>query len=199
MVNSINGVITFKSEGTIGIETGGIEWAIATTSTSLADLPAAGADVRLYTHLHHVQDSMKLYGFASLTERTLFLALISVNGVGPSLAQKILSGTTPDRFTAALENENLDSLSSIPGLGKKTAQKILLQLRGKLTADREDPSSEVGRKDRDVIAALTAMGFDARGAGKAVSAIVESGDIAALTGEAREREILRRAIIALSS
>ena len=93
---------------------------------------------------------MRLYGFSSIIERALFLALLSVNGVGPSLAQRILSGTTPDQFTAALENENLDSLSSIPGLGKKTAQKILLQLRGKLT-DQENPSHETQNKDKDVI------------------------------------------------
>ena len=198
MVNSISGVLTFKEAGTAGVETGGIEWAIDTSSTTLAGLPPIGSQVRLYTHLHHVQDSMRLYGFGTIVERRLFLALVSVNGVGPSLARKILSGTSPERFLTAMEQEDLDTLSSIPGLGKKTAQKIVLQLRGKLTDEQPSSNGAIG-KEKDMVEALAAMGFDARGAGKAVSAILEEDGIAELTGEEREREILRRAIIALSS
>lgn len=140
-----------------------------------------------------------MFGFSSVDERRLFLALLTVNGVGPSLARKILSGTTPDRFLAALDAEDLSTLGSIPGLGKKTAQKIVLQLRGKLIDDSEESASGGSIEARDVIEALTAMGFDSRGSGKAVSAILEDPDIAMLAGEAREKEILRRAIIALSS
>ena len=130
MVNSIRGILTFKAPGLAGMETGGVEWALEVSATSLSRLPALGAEVRLYTHLHHVQDSMRLYGFADIDERRLFLALLSVSGVGPALARKILSGTTPERFIAALETEDIESLGAIPGLGKKTAQKIVLQLRG---------------------------------------------------------------------
>lgn len=196
MVNSINGILTFKSAGLIGIETSGVEWALETSSTSISSLPGIGSQVRVYTHLHHVQDSMRLYGFATVQERKLFLALLSVSGVGPSLARKILSGTSPERFTTAMESEDLDTLSSIPGLGKKTAQKIVLQLRGKLTTE---PSSDSPSMERDVVEALTAMGFEGKEVSKVVSAIISEDDISHLSGEAQEREILRRAIIALSS
>lgn len=197
MVNSIRGILTFKAPGLAGIETGGVEWALELSATSLSRLPALGAEVRLYTHLHHVQDSMRLYGFADIDERRLFLALLGVSGVGPALARKILSGTTPERFIAALETEDIESLGAIPGLGKKTAQKIVLQLRGKLTADEPAAASSPG-EEREVIDALVSMGFDSRAAAKAVSAVLGDSTVAELTGEEREREILRRAIVALS-
>ena len=83
MVHSIRGVVTFKSSETVGIENGGIEWQIDTTATSLTSLPGVGKEAKLYTHLHHKEDQMRLYGFASTEERTVFLALLTVNGVGP--------------------------------------------------------------------------------------------------------------------
>ncbi len=198
MVNSIHGIITFKSSDQLGLENSGIEWAIDTTATSLSSLPGIGEEVRIYTHLHHTQDQMKMYGFASREERTLFLALLTVNGVGPSLTRKILSGTTPARFMLALDAEDLSSLGSIPGLGKKTAQKIVLQLRGRLIEDSETTIG-AGSEVKDVVEALTAMGFDSRGALKAVNAILEKSDIKQLNSNEREKEVLRRAIIAMSS
>ncbi|MCK5249028.1 MAG: Holliday junction branch migration protein RuvA [Spirochaetaceae bacterium] len=197
MVNSIRGTLTFKTSEQLGIETGGVEWAVDTTTTTLSSLPKIGEKTRIFTYLHHTQDQMKMYGFVSSEERTLFLALLTVNGVGPSLTRKILSGTTPERFLAALDAEDLSTLGNIPGLGKKTAQKIVLQLRGKLI-DTADDGGAVGEA-RDVIEALMAMGFDSRGAGKTVSAILEDPELTVLTGEAREKEILRRAIVSLSS
>ncbi len=197
MVNSIRGTLTFKSTDQLGLENSGIEWAIDTTATTLSALPAKGEEVKIFTHLHHTQDQMKLYGFASREERTLFLALLTVNGVGPSLTRKILSGTTPKRFLQALDAEDLSTLGSIPGLGKKTAQKIVLQLRGKLI-----DSSDAGAADgetKDVVEALTAMGFEPRGAARAVSKILNDTELSALSGDEREKEILRRAIIAMSS
>ena len=197
MVNSICGILTFKSAGVVGVETGGVEWALETTATSLSRLPQLGVEVRLYTHLHHVQDSMRFYGFTDREERKLFLALLSVNGVGPALARKILSGTTPARFVAALETEDVENLGSIPGLGKKTAQKIVLQLRGKLTVDDETPSGD-SEKEREVVDALVAMGFDGRGAAKAVAGVLNDPKVSELRELEREREILRRAIVSLS-
>ena len=198
MVNSIRGIITFKSTDQLGLENSGIEWAIDTTTTTLSSLPGTGEEVRIFTHLHHSQDQMKMYGFASREERSLFLALLTVNGVGPSLTRKILSGTTPARFLVALDAEDLSSLGSIPGLGKKTAQKIILQLRGKLIDASENQAGASG-ESRDVVEALTAMGFDSKSALKAVSAILEEDDIRSLGSDEREKEVLRRAIIAMST
>ncbi|PIE04057.1 MAG: Holliday junction branch migration protein RuvA [Spirochaetales bacterium] len=196
MINSISGTLTFKAPEQCGVETGGIEWAVDTTATSLSLLPRQGEAVRLFTYLHHTQDQMRLFGFFSQEERRVFLSLITVNGVGPSLARKILSGTTPQRFQAAVDTEDLALLSSIPGLGKKTAQKIVLQLRGKLA---EESDALPPGESSEVAEALKAMGFESRLVSKAVAAVLEEVDKEALEGEEREKEILRRAIVALSS
>jgi len=198
MVNSIRGIITFKSSDQLGLENSGIEWAIDTTTTSLSSLPGIGEEVRIYTHLHHNQDLMKMYGFATREERSLFLSLLTVNGVGPSLTRKILSGTTPSRFLLALDAEDLSTLGRIPGLGKKTAQKIVLQLRGKLIEEHNTPGGS-GGDSREVVEALTAMGFDSKNSVKAVTAILNEKDLQEFSSADKEKEILRRAIIAMSS
>ncbi len=195
MVNSISGTLTFRTAEQVGILTGGIEWALDSTVTTISALPKVGTEIRLFTYLHHTQDQMKMFAFLSEKERQVFLSLLTVNGVGPSLARKILSGTTPERFEAAVDTEDLAVLGSIPGLGKKTAQKIVLQLRGKLA---EDVSGESGPVN-EVVEALTAMGFDAKGAGKAVAEILSDPGLDSLGDAEREKEVLRRAIIALSS
>ncbi len=196
MINSISGTLTFKALEQCGVETGGIEWAVDTTATSLSLLPMQGETVRLFTYLYHTQDQMRLFGFSSQEERAVFLSLITVNGVGPSLARKILSGTTPQRFEAAVETEDLAMLSSIPGLGKKTAQKIVLQLRGRLArAEEALPAGE----GAEAVESLKAMGFDQRQAGRAVAAVIEEVNREGLAGDERVKEILRRAIVAMSS
>ncbi len=197
MVHSIRGIVTFKSSEAVGIENGGIEWQIDTTATSLSALPGIGQEAKIYTHLHHKEDQMRLYGFATSEERTVFLALLTVNGVGPSLARKILSGTTPDGFNRALATEDLAMLSQIPGLGKKTAQKIVLHLRGKLADDASADSS--GGDEKEVVDSLTAMGFDAASARKAVRKVLDDPELIGMDAESKEREILRRCIVSLSS
>lgn len=194
MVNSIRGRLTFKSASRAGVETGGVEWALDTTATTLSALPAAGQDVRIYTHLHHTQDSMRLYGFGTQEERTVFLGLLTVSGVGPSLARKILSGASPETLMRAVDQEDLGMLSAIPGLGKKTAQKIILHLRGKLT-----PEEPEGHQNQEMTEALISMGFDAKRAAAAVMALADDPAVAKLTGEERDKEILRRAIVELST
>jgi len=197
MLNSIRGTLTYKSGDQIGIDCGGLEWAVDTTSTSISLLPQIGEDVLIYTHLHHTQEAMKLFGFSSFEERRLFLALKTVNGVGVSLARKILSGTTPPRFLKALDSEDLSVLERIPGLGKKTAQKIVLQLRGSLVD--ADASEEVASsQEKDVVNALAAMGFESRAAARVVSSILRSPELDGLGSDEREKEILRRAIVAMS-
>ncbi len=195
MVNSIKGILTFRAIDQLGIDTGGIEWAVDTSSTTLSALPKKGEEIHIFTYLHHTQDQMKLFGFGTVEERSVFLALLKVNGVGPSLAKKILSGITSERFQAAVDSEDLAVLGSIPGLGKKTAQKIVLQLKGKLTDNADGLSGGIS----EVVEALSSMGFESRGAAKAVAEILNDKELELLSDDNREKEILRRAIIALSS
>jgi Holliday junction DNA helicase RuvA len=197
MVHSIRGVVTLKTAEMIGVETLGIEWAVETTATSLSRFPSVGEEVRVWTHLHHKEDQMRLYGFATREERALFLDLITVSGIGPALARKVLSGTTPESLKSALETEDLALLGSIPGLGKKTAQKVVLQLRGRLTAD--DDAAAAPGEEKELVESLVARGFDAKASGSAVRDLLQDSDIAGLSGEDREKELIRRAIVALSS
>jgi len=194
MVNSISGTLTFKSSEQLGVETGGIEWAIDTTAATLSGMPALGNKVRVYTYLHHTQDQMRMYGFSQQEERAMFRSLLTVSGVGPSLAKKILSGISTDRLRMALENEDLAALSAVPGLGNKTASKIVLHLRGTL-AGPEDAEG----KAREVIDALVAMGYEMKNARRVVTSLWNESEIASLSQEEREKTILRRAIVELSS
>ncbi|MBN2628774.1 MAG: Holliday junction branch migration protein RuvA [Spirochaetales bacterium] len=197
MWNSIRGVVSHIGVEVLYLENGGMEWEIEASSSTLAKLPRDGREVRIYTYLQHKEDMMKLYGFASMAEKRLFISLISVSGVGPKLALKILSGMKPDDFIAALDREDVDDLSRIPGMGKKTAQKIILQLRGKLISDEDAPLSS--DKGGELVEALAAMGFDKKSAARSVARILEAPAVSKLSGQARDQEIMRLAIVDLSS
>ena len=197
MWNSIKGVVTHIGAEVLYLENGGLEWEIEASPSTLSKLPRDGSEVRIYTYLQHKEDMMKLYGFSSPREKQLFISLIAVSGVGPKLALKILTGMKPDDFITAMDREDVDGLSRIPGLGKKTAQKIILQLRGKLISDEDTvvPASEGG----EIAEALAAMGFDKKSAARTVNRLLESPSVKALQGQAREQEIMRLAIVDLST
>ncbi len=188
MFNSLRGEITRKDADRLLLACGGLEWEIWTSAQSLASLPAPGEEARVYTHLHHRDDAMRLYGFATAAERDLFLELMRVEGVGPRVGLRILSGMDAGRFAEAIERGDLATLTSVPGVGEKMAQKILLRLKGKLAPDQG------GGVHEDIVAALAGMGFDRRQARDAVNEASRESDAAQLEGEQRERDILTRAM-----
>jgi len=191
MFNSITGEITFKGEERVCVQTGGVEWDIVVSRRALDKLPAVGQAARVYTHLLHREDSMRLYGFSDPAERALFLDLQKVEGVGPRGALKVLSGVDREQFAEALQRDDVDALSSLPGIGKKTAQKIILTLKGKLT-----PAAEAGERsvEDDIATALVGMGFDRRTAREAAARAVKSMGSASMKGEELERELFKRAV-----
>ncbi len=167
MFNSLTGEITFKGEERLCVQTGGVEWDLTASRRALDRLPAVGQVARIYTHLVHRDDSMRLYGFSDQAERALFLDLQKVEGVGPRGALKMLSGVDREQFAQALDRDDLEALSAVPGVGRKTAQKIILDLKGKLTpiGDAQPRSAE-----DDIATALVGMGFDRKTAKAAVAA-----------------------------
>ena len=195
MFNSITGTITHKGTSTIHLENNGIEWEINVSAKSISFLPSSGNSIRIITHLHVREDNITLYGFYDEKERSLFFELIKINGIGPKQALKILSGISADDFIAALDSENISLLSTLPGIGQKTAQKIVLAMRGKLLKEKEIVPSQYN----DIIKALTDMGFDYRKASKTVENIAEDADVKKLDFSEKEKAILKKAIIALSS
>ncbi len=197
MINSLRGTLTHKGLSEIFIENRDIEWRISVSERTARDLPAVGNEVKVYTYLHHREDQMVLFGFAAVEERFLFHDLLRVAGIGPRQAIRILSGMSVQEFVKNLDADDVDSLSRIPGLGKKTAQKIILTLRGRLTATREEEGES--QAFSEIISALADMGFDRQSAAKTVSSLVSEVSAEFEDSESQEKEIFRRAIVALSS
>lgn len=198
MWNSVSGRLTYKGADVAHVRTGGLEWELYTTARSLEVLPDPGEEVTLYTFLYHRDDQMRLYGFATVAERNLFLDLLRVDGVGPRLVARILSGIDAAELVHALEGNDLVRLVQIPGLGNKTAQKMVLALQGKLTQPPAAASPAPGL-EADLLAALTGMGFGRRESRDAVRAVLRDTAAHAGSGAEREQEALRRAVARLSS
>ncbi len=191
MFNSISGEVTFKDPDRLCVMTAGVEWELFITHKGSDRFPAVGQPVRVYTHLVHREDSMKLYGFYDPAERALFLDLMKVEGVGPRAALKILSGIDREEFSRALEGEDVDALSAVPGVGRKTSQKIILALKGKLTPAA---GAALRNMELDIATALVGMGFDRRTAKEAAATAQKSLTGSDKAGEELERELFKRAV-----
>jgi len=191
MFNSLTGEITLKGDERVCLQTGGVEWELTASRKALLRLPAVGEVARIYTHLVHREDVMRLYGFADQAERALFLDLQKVEGVGPRGAMKMLSGIDREQLSQALDRDDVEALSAVPGVGRKTAQKIILALKGKLT-----PVGEGGTRpaEADIATALVGMGFDRKTAKTAAAAAHAALAGRGLAGEDLERELLRQAL-----
>ncbi|MDR3171766.1 MAG: Holliday junction branch migration protein RuvA [Treponema sp.] len=196
MFNSIQGTITEKLSDTLRIVNGGIEWDIAVPATDLTRLPPVGTTGRVFTWLYHKEDQMRLFGFVDDSRRTTFLELLKVEGIGPRGALKIMGGIGQEELERALENEDINRLEAVPGLGKKTAQKMILALKGKLAqvSAAAPASSPYG----DLVDALGEMGYDKRAAAEALAkadAVLDTG----ISGMERENLLFKQAIRHLSS
>ena len=165
MFNSLYGTISGKNGEAAFLLTNGIEWEIAMPASDIAAL-APGGECRIFTWLYHKEDQMKLFGFADTVRRNTFLELIKVEGIGPRGAIKIMGGISQQELERALENSDLNRLEGVPGLGKKTAQKMLLALKGKLVSP---DSTAADSPNVDLIKALTEMGYDKREAAEALA------------------------------
>lgn len=212
MFNSLTGTITGKFPQKLFLDVNGIEWDIIVPDTSLDNLPKVGENARVFTWMQHTDSAMNLFGFASSKDRDLFFDLNKVEGVGPKSAVKIMSSIQRDQLISSLENGDLAALEKIPGLGKKTAQKMLLALKGKLTLDEDLPGTKVVIKNTgeygDVISALANMGYDRRDVEACIARLSEelnselpqNGEVAFKnkTRDAKEEILFRRAIVALA-
>ena len=195
MFHSISGTITGRGPNTLYVTTGGVEWELEVSGFTLREL-AHEENARVFTHLYHREDQMRLYGFVSAEERRVFLELTRVSGIGPRAAVKILSASSPERLIKLLETEDVDGLVLLPGLGQKTAQKIILTLRGRLVTQTVGATGTHG----ELVEGLADMGFDRGAAAKAVGelTLAVAAEAPDLTGPEAEQEIFRRAIVRLS-
>jgi Holliday junction DNA helicase RuvA len=167
MIFTLAGTVTHKGDHFAVVEAYGVGYQVHMHKAALADLKA-GQELRLWTHEHLREDSRDLFGFVTLSEHRLFLKLVAISGVGPKMAMNILSLGPVREIEALIEKTDVDGLTRVPGVGKKTAQKIILELKGKLAMLEEGGDSEV-------VAALVNLGYARERAREAVASTADGG------------------------
>jgi len=158
MIGRIRGVLAERTGLGVLVDTGGVGYEVAMPARDIAALPPVGEEVVVHTHLHVREDVMALYGFSSEEGRDLFRDLIGASGVGPKLALAILATLTPEQLRVALAAEDVDTLTAVPGIGKRSAQKLVLDLRARL-AMPEGELVGAGGALSDVRGALEGLGY----------------------------------------
>lgn len=160
MIGFLRGTLAAKQPPSLLVDVGGVGYEVDAPMSTFYRLPETGSQVMLYTHLLVREGAHVLFGFATEAERTLFRALIRVNGVGARLALAILSGLSTDDFQRCVQQGDTLSLQRLPGIGKKTAERLILELRDRLPESCR-PVLEVGRTDpvQEAQAALIALGY----------------------------------------
>ena len=190
MISYLKGTLAGSDALSAVVEVNGIGFQVGVSTKSLAKLPQAGKPVRIYTVLQVREDDMSLYGFASQEERETFTQLVNVSGIGPKVALAILSTFTPTELADAILNEDVTSITRIPGIGKKSASRIVLELKGSLekgiaAAQGREPVSNEGL--RGAAEALMAMGFTPQEAEVALQDAPAGADEGALLQYALKR------------
>lgn len=203
MISYIKGELTEIFENVIVIEnSNGTGMNITVPESVLARMPAVGSEVKIYTYLHVKEDALTLYGFLNRDDLNVFRLLITVNGIGPKGALGILSTITPDDLRFAVLSDDVKAISAAPGIGAKTAQKLIIELKDKLSLseafEMKLSHNESGREAAaagdarsDAIQALTALGYGRSEAVRAVS-LIENAE--GMDSEALLKEALRRLI-----
>ncbi|MCA1666073.1 MAG: Holliday junction branch migration protein RuvA [Thermomicrobia bacterium] len=196
MLAAVRGVVVGVLPDGVFLEVGPITLQIAVSHTTLGALPRDGTPVRLVTHLYLREDQMALYGFTTETELGLFRLLLGVTGVGPKVALNVCGSGEPDLVLQTIAAGDSDALARIPGIGKKTAARLILELRGKLDAlaggalpVSSGPSSQQRDDSSDVIAALQALGYSAT---EAYTALRDAEIAEGMTVEERVLTALRQ-------
>ncbi len=170
MIASLEGRLeAIDAEGAV-VNVGGVGFRVAMPTTVLSALGNPGDSVKVYTHLHVREDNIALYGFATAAELWMFETLLGVSGLGPRLALAMLSTLSPEQITTAIATGSADMLDMIPGIGKKVASRIILELREKIGAGWAIATTAgAAPENADVLAALTSLGYSAAEAVKAVA------------------------------
>jgi len=195
MIGLLRGRLAEKRPNQVILDVGGVGYLVHVPLSTFAALGELHAEVTLLIHTHVREDALALYGFVSAREKHFFEMLLSASGVGPSLALKILSGMSVDELVPAIRGSDLARLTRIPGVGRKTAERIVVELKDKLEAvaleaERPTAASPAG-VEADVVSALVNLGYDARTAESAV------GEAKRETGTESFEKLLRASLQAL--
>ena len=191
MIAHLRGKLLIKHPNQVIVETAGVGYEVNISVPTYSELPVLGSEVALHIYTHVREDVIALYGFVRPAEKQLFEKLMTVSGIGAKLAITILSGMAADEMVGAIRGNDVARLTRIPGIGKKTAERMVLELRDKLpqfTATSAPPLSSLSAVEEDVLSALTNLGYQRPLAEKALAASSKSGN----SFDARFREALAR-------
>ena len=184
MIGQIRGILIEKKPPEILVDVGGITYEIQVPMSSLYQLPDVGQEVVLHTHFVVRDDAQLLYGFCHTKDKTLFRSLIRVNGVGPRMALVILSGMEPDEFVRVVRNNDVTAMVNMPGIGKKTAERLIVEMRDRLSEwqasegagsapETQDSASTIKVFSKDAEAALIGLGYKPQQAARAIAQVLK--------------------------
>ena len=195
MIGQIRGILIHKQPPHLLVDVQGVAYEIEAPMTTFYKLPDTSEEVTLFTHLAIRDDAHLLFGFATHNERSLFRTLIKVNGVGAKMALTILSGMEADHFAQCIRDGDADSLVRLPGVGKKTAERLIIEMRDRLkdwelssvaSSTADNAPGQAGRQPDDAVSALVALGYKPQEASRLVYAVA--------TDEMSSEEIIREAL-----
>jgi len=195
MIGRLHGTLLQKEPPTLLLDVGGVGYEIEAPTSTFYDLPAAGERVTLFTHLVVRDDAHLLYGFSRDGQRRLFRSLLKVNGVGPRVALAILSGLSDEELLRCLAQEDIACLTKVPGVGRKTAERLIVELRDKIdltvsVTSAVRPLAAPLDPVQEAVSALIALGYKPQEASRAVSSIAHDG--------LRSEDIIRQALKGLA-
>lgn len=200
MIAYLSGKLLEKQANTAIVETNGVGYEVSIPLTTFYELGEVGSDVSLRIYTHVREDAIQLFGFKTLRERELYLRLISVQGIGPKSGIAMLSGMSADEIIAAILSNDLMRLTSIPGVGQKTAERLVIELRDKVGESSGGMSADVGSRDSlpadavlsDALSALVNLGYQRNAAEKALKSAANEGV------EITVQKLLRRSLQVLA-
>ena len=201
MIAHLSGTLLSKQPNSVILDVGGVGYEVNIPVSTFYDLEEPGSNVQLRIYTHVREEALQLYGFKTARERELFMRLISVSGIGPKLGITLLSGMSADEIIASIRTNNLARLTLIPGVGRKTAERLVMELRDRVASLSSDLEKELGEPTAagaplvtedslrsDVLSALLNLGYQRTSAEKAVTAALDEG------GEISMELILRRSL-----
>ncbi|HTO89948.1 MAG TPA: Holliday junction branch migration protein RuvA [Candidatus Sulfotelmatobacter sp.] len=194
MIASLRGVLAEKAPGYCVVDAGGVGYLVSVSTFTASSLPPVGSTVALRTRQIVREDALMLFGFSESQELKLFDQLITVSGVGPKLAMAVLSGLRPEALARAIRDENLGMLVAIPGIGRRTAERMVVELRDRIEAPAGQREASVlprAEKLRDAVAALTRLGYTSAQAEEALREVGGGSDEPSL------EDLVRRALARL--
>ncbi len=183
MISYIKGTLVHRGESYIIVETAGIGYQIFVSTGMLSKMPDLGKEIKIFTYMSVKEDGISLFGFSTKEEQEMFLKLLTVGGVGPKGAMGFLSQLTPQEIVMAILSGDVKTLSKAPGVGRKTAQRVILELKDKcstedaiaIPVDMEESAGTMGGAKFEAIDAMTALGYSRSEAAKAVGKVAADG------------------------